>query len=155
MSQTDCLWFSFSKPTLLVRWGVMIIENYGNMNIDSLLFIDQRRRRELTEVMPCRSPSLRGRRKIQGESKANRKRLSKTCFSGRVEVISQELEMQKNWKQSQYIPNIYFMFWTALGNGAGDRKNWGNLIWGVWFRCWFVCIRSSEGIMKEQFQFEV
>ena len=42
----------------------------------------------------------------------------------------------------------YFMFRTALGNGARDGKNEGNF-WRIWLKCWFACFRSSEGCIEK------
>lgn len=59
----------------------MILEIYGNMNTDILLFTDQIWKIQLTERMvSCISPSLHGKRKIMRESKATRKYFSQTSF---------------------------------------------------------------------------
>ena len=44
--------------------------------------------------------------------------------------------------------HYYFMFRTALGNGARDGKNEGNF-WRIWPKCWFACFRSSKGCIEK------
>lgn len=79
---------------------MMRMEIYGNMNVDIPLFTDQIWRRDLADrIMPCIALPFMGREKCQEKAKLTEKDLSETSFfSGRVEVISQELEMQRTGK---------------------------------------------------------
>ena len=104
---------------------MMRIEIYGNVNIDSPFFTDQTWSIELTEsIMSCVSPSLHGKRKVLGESKANRKIPLKNIFFPQTSRSNfPGAGNAKNWKVNAEICNTYFMFRTALGNRTRDRKN--------------------------------
>lgn len=79
----------------MMRMGIC-----GNMNVDTPLFTDQTWRRGLADrIMPCVALPFVGREKCREKAKLTEKDLSETSFfSGRVEVISQELEMQRTGK---------------------------------------------------------
>lgn len=76
------------------------MEIYGNTNIDIPLFTDQLWRRKLTErIMPYIASSFHGKRKMLGESKANRKvPFKNSIFSQKSRSNFSGAGNAKNWK---------------------------------------------------------